>query len=216
MVTGLVRQLLYLASSWGLPLLVACQDVQTAFDTMRHSDIASTLCNRGVKAYLVAGMMRELTGLHAFMSLPAAGVTRPFDYSKGGKQGGVETPDQWNAVMDNMLEPLVVSWSMRKMGFCLQPDGKDAIYFSHAVWADNIVLFAASLSMMQTMVHELTLSVTSRGFDWKASSLEVLPSGSLAELTPISLLDVEGGRPYKLVSKLHLGGTCLIMSAHLS
>lgn len=118
-ITALVRQLQYLSARWDLPLIVALQDVKTAFDAMHHEHIAESMSQRGVSAGVTAAHLRELTGLHAFITLPGVGDTQKFCYSRGGKQGGLETPDQWNALVDHMLEPVVVSWTMRKFGFAL-------------------------------------------------------------------------------------------------
>ena len=124
MVTSLVRQLLYLAYNWNLPLLVAVQDVRTAFDAMHHAHIAEALEKRGVTPGLVAAHVKELSGIQAFITLPGVGDTAHFLYARAGKQGGVETPDQWNAFVDHVLEPVVVSWVARGFGFKLEgPEG---------------------------------------------------------------------------------------------
>ena len=112
-VTGIVRQLLYLASEWNLPLLVAAQDVQTAFDSMQHDDIAAAMVRRGINPGMVAAHLRELSGLKAFITLPGVGDSPSFVYNKGGKQGGIETPDEWNILIDDMLGPLVEVWNTR-------------------------------------------------------------------------------------------------------
>lgn len=77
-VTGLVRELLYIAHTWGLPLLLTAQDVRMSFDSMPHGLIAAALRAKGV-SYPNTGLhMRELTGLQARISHPLVGVTAPF------------------------------------------------------------------------------------------------------------------------------------------
>jgi hypothetical protein len=49
-VTGLVREVLHSAQAWGMPLLIACQDIQTAFDSLPHELIKSSLLASGVAA----------------------------------------------------------------------------------------------------------------------------------------------------------------------
>ena len=58
--------------------------------------------------------------------------------------------------------------------------------YTHAVWADNIILFAQSFGMMQRMVdimdEEFGKFVTDAGkryYNWKPDSFECLPSGPL-------------------------------------
>ena len=60
MVTSLVRQILHLAHSWDLPCVISCQDVRTAFDSMTHGSIRTSLCARGVGPDMTGIMMREL------------------------------------------------------------------------------------------------------------------------------------------------------------
>ena len=91
-ITGIIREVLYFADVWGLPLIVASQDIQTAFDDMEHNMVCQSLRARGISSQMSAVLLRELSGLQAVMTLPAAGTTQNFSYSKGGKQGGVETP----------------------------------------------------------------------------------------------------------------------------
>ena len=179
LVTGLVRQILYLADVWNMPVVISCQDVKTAFDAMRHDVIHTALHRRGLSSHIIAVMMRELSGLKAVVSLPTAGTTEPFNYDRGGKQGGVETPDQWSCLLDYVMEPLVVQWADRKWGFVLKTSEEDARYITHAVFADNIVLFAASRQILQQMVDELTTAMYNLGLEWKSSSLETLAGGQL-------------------------------------
>ena len=40
-----------------------------------------------------------------------------FEFCKGGKQGGVETPVEFNMFMESNLEALVLSWQSRGYGF---------------------------------------------------------------------------------------------------
>ena len=178
-ITALVRQLQYLAIGWGLPLLVALQDVELAFDSMQHELIATALQARGAAPSIVAAHLRELTGLNAVMTIPNAGDTNSFPYSKGGKQGGVETPDEWNAVID-FLEPLVVSWTLREFGFRMDYSDVDFKLVHHAVWCDNIILFARDQIMLQTMLNEISDRFQRFELFWKPSSLEVIPGGSFA------------------------------------
>ena len=174
MVCGLVRQLLFLSNVWGLPLLVACQDVCTAFDTMSHDVIVDALLARGCSPQLACVCLRELTGIQAVATLPGAGTTQPFVFEKGGKQGGAETPEVWNAVIDYLLEPLVNSWEERRMGFSLGHSTTDFRIITHAVWADNVVVFASDSVALQQMLSELAQAIAEGRFRWKPSSLEVL------------------------------------------
>ena len=49
-ITGIIREILYFADVWGLPLIVASQDIQTAFDDMEHNMVCQSLCARGISS----------------------------------------------------------------------------------------------------------------------------------------------------------------------
>ena len=184
--TGLIRQMLYHARLWKLPLLIGCQDMQAVFDSMPHEGIKSSLLARGVPAHDVGLYVEQLSGMKATIHLPGVGETGDFTFSCGGKQGGIETPDEWRALVEHVMDPLVRSWSVAGYGFSL---GDGQILVSHAVWFDNIFLFVNSLPVMQQMVRDLDVafgqlrhSNGARYLRWKPSSLEVLKGGSLRDV----------------------------------
>ena len=141
---------MHIAVTWGLPLVTALQDVQTAFDSMPHDAICSVMVGRGVSYNDVGLHLRELSGLRGQIRLPYVGGTSFFDFNRGGKQGGIETPDQWWVVIDHLLEPAVLRWCELGLGFQLcGDDGATEHLINHAIWADSVVLFAADYYMMQ-------------------------------------------------------------------
>ena len=55
---------------------------------MDHEFTAKSLRHRGMSSGIVAAMMRELADMNACMEIPGAGVKDPFEFSRGGQQGG--------------------------------------------------------------------------------------------------------------------------------
>ena len=210
-VTALVRQLLFLAYNWNMPLLVAVQDVRTAFDAMQHAHIALALEKRGVDPGLVAANLRELSGIQDYITLPGVGDSAPFLYTRGGKQGGVETPDQWNAFVDYVLESVAISWASRSFGFRIEGSESESYYVTHAFWCDNFIIFARDQVMLSIMIQEMTSRIHAFDLQWKASSLEIMPAGSFAEAFEYEFEVVQDGGPlrYKLVSEMLLLGEML-------
>ncbi len=96
---------MHVAVMWGLPLVMSVQDVRIAFDSMPHKLVKDALLVRGVSAHCTGLHMREVIGMQV---LPYAGQTPLFPFGKGGKQGGVETPDEWKVLIDYLLEPVVM------------------------------------------------------------------------------------------------------------
>ena len=73
------------------------------------------------------------------MKIDGAQPSSPFDFQKGGKQGGIETPDCFNIYFEEAIAEVTSLWVRRRMGFKL-----DDFKVTHAVWADNVILFAAN------------------------------------------------------------------------
>ena len=101
---------------------------------------------------------------------------------------------------------MAFSWSLRGFGFQI-----DECCFSHAIWCDNIVLFAANQIMMQQMLDEITDSFQQFHVSWKPSCLEVLRGGSLAEDFQNSFRVDQDGRmeSYKVVEPVTLLGEAI-------
>ena len=110
--------------------------------------------------------MLQLTGIQATMQIAGAGPSKGFDFTSGGKQGGVETPDLFNAVMEYLMEPLAESWTKRSFGV-KRIDQNLAEPIHHLVWADNVWLLAEDRETLQIMLSELTASIYDARFKWK-------------------------------------------------
>ena len=52
---------------------------------------------------MVRAIMEEMSGLTAEIRLFGAEPTPSFPYTKGGREGGRDTPTIWNVVIDDML-----------------------------------------------------------------------------------------------------------------
>eukprot|EP00959_Pyramimonas_sp_CCMP1952_P219080 4580527-Pyramimonas_sp.AAC.1 len=126
---------------WKLPAAIGAQDIATALDSMPHHLIMECSLSRGVGKWDTALLMHELHQIRATITLPLAGVSAPLEFQRGGKQGGVETPDEWNAMVESILELVVQKWESLGIGFVLpRDDGSPERCLSHAVWADSVVV----------------------------------------------------------------------------
>jgi hypothetical protein len=98
-------------------LITTQQDVQTAFDSMPRQLMEESVTSRRVCALDVGLHMQELTAEQARITLPHAGTKEPFEFSKGGKQGGIETPDLWRTMLDHVLCSLAHRWGQEASVF---------------------------------------------------------------------------------------------------
>ena len=180
--------------------MLGSQDIEIAFDCMRHDPVSQTFASRGAHPTVVAAVLREMSGMLGTLSLPGMEASEEFDMQRGGKQGGVETPEVSNTVLEWALEPLARSWRERDMGFSFD-DNSPAL--THLLWADNIWIIAGSMEEFLCMTRELTDTILSIGFRWKDVSLEYMPCGSLRDCSSGAL---EG---YTMVDHMMILGTYL-------
>ena len=113
-----------------MELHVVVQDVSMAFDSMRHERILDAHARSRINIGHQACLACELTQVKATIQIAGTGTTAPFDFSCRGKQGGVETPDEWNALLADTIAPVVACWNDRAWGFKL-----DSCLINHAIWA---------------------------------------------------------------------------------
>ena len=202
-----LRQVLFLAHRWNLPAFVAALDVATAFDSIDHGVMGDLLARAGVHAEHACCLLREVSGISASLSVPTAGSTSRFSWTRGGKQGGKETPDVWNVLVETAMEDLVRSWSSRHFGFDFGDDQR----LTHLVWADNIFLVAASADQLSTMCQELTNLISAVKLSWKESSLQYMRGGPGADETGDIDLSISGGATMtiKFVDNMEVLGVLL-------
>lgn len=172
LVTELLRQCLHLSAQWGKNVYIFSLDVQTAFDDMQHEVIFQSLLSRGVHAELVYALAQEYTDLRARVTVSDSDPSASFSFLRGGRQGGVETPEVFNMVVESALEQVIEKWRALKFGFTLD----DRHFTTHAVWADNFFIVAKTLDEGIAMVRDLTSAVYEKRFVWKPLSLEYICS----------------------------------------
>ena len=153
-------------------------DVATAFDTINHGDLTKALAQRGMRPNLVRALLREVSFMKCNTTLPGASPSDRFPMCCGGKQGGIETPEEFNVMIEFVLQPLVDRGRHERMGFCFGEDDERPL--SHLIWADNVILIAKSPNEFNQMAQELTDAICSIGFQWKRSSLEAILCGPIS------------------------------------
>eukprot|EP00959_Pyramimonas_sp_CCMP1952_P272876 5704326-Pyramimonas_sp.AAC.1 len=138
-ITGLLRQLFWNADTYsGMSLFICCLDVRTAFDCMTHDLVARALEWHGVHPRTTLNILRELSDIKARLLLPGCEPSAYFDFLRGGKQGGVDTPALFTLVMEYILAPCTHRWANKSCPpYGIQCDGDNGTHITHMVWADN-------------------------------------------------------------------------------
>ena len=178
MISESLRRMLHLSREWGSSIVIISADILKAFGSLNHEVFAEGLLRRGAHPGLVNAFMQEYYDLRGRVSIADSGHSEWFEFSKGGRQGGSETPGLFNTIMEMIAEPLVESWKARGFGWVM--DEMDP--FTHAVWANNWFLVGKSVEEAMIMMKELTQAVLSSGLRWKPESLEMMTSMAMAQV----------------------------------
>ena len=131
-------------------------DIKSAFDNLSPSVASRVFQDRGVPTGLIAAFMAQGVGLQidpSFVQIDFS-ETDPVDFSKSLRQGGKESIFTWDSTMLCLLAPLAKC--LAEEGYGIMLGEENSVMLTHAVWADNIWLFATSLQQLQTMLNMLT------------------------------------------------------------
>ena len=122
--------------------------------------------------------MRELAATVATARLGNVGFARPVGHSKGGKQGGKDTPDIWNRLLAATLGKLPRQWRAR--GWCVRIVGADGgcqdCVLCMLLWADNMFLLAPHKHQMLLMLKDVHLHLAAVGMKLKAGEITMMHS----------------------------------------
>ena len=140
--------------------------------------------------------MTELTHLKARIRSPGCDATDFFEFLRGGKQGGVDTPDLFNIMIEYLLHSLVLSWDERGFGvpWVSRSNEQENQTVNHLIWCDNVWLIATNRHQLETMILEITDAIHKGGFRWKPSSLQTMAVGDAQSenMHGISCTDIGG------------------------
>jgi hypothetical protein len=175
-ITELCRLAAQKSTRWDTPLFTMKLDVHRAFDALRHGVIHAALERALCPVRLQLAMLRELA--HCDITLNFQGsVWEDIMYSKGGKQGGSDTPELWKRVLDVALRQAKCRWDALSLGASFGQESKshgDTMYIDGVAWADDIILFANSLESMKLMFRILVEELKTLYLEIKPGSLEVM------------------------------------------
>jgi hypothetical protein len=187
-------------------------DVARAFDNLKHDVIMDSLVQAEAPWQYVYVIMLELCGTKLDIAFQQE-VFSGLQYSKGGKQGGTETPPVWNRVFDGVVRKSVLRWHALDVALDFDMAGfADVETFAKCVldilvWADDCVLCSKSLTGLKTMFTIMTEELQAVGLGWKAKSLELLRIGW--EWSERETAVCWGGCEIKLVNRFILLGICI-------
>ena len=150
-------------------------------------------------------MIEETLDLEGLGFVQGHKTPKKFNFNRCAKQGGMESPWEWNMVMRHVLNLCVDRWVSSGYGIDLPVLGK----VTNVVWADNIYFLSAYPLEAQRMAQDFTdIMVHQFGLRWKPESLEFLTT-SRGSASPLSLRQDGGQLDVKHVQEMHVLGSVL-------
>jgi hypothetical protein len=162
-----VRVLARKSFEWGYPLYVLKADISRAFDNIRHAPLEGALGRLGVPAKLQHCVFQELD---CHLNFSCQGTSwAGFAPSKGGRQGGTETPTLWNILLRDALVAALSRWWDLGLGWKFDASDVYAphlkaliddlppaspqhpLWLPYMAWADDLVLLGSSKDCAQNV-----------------------------------------------------------------
>ena len=192
------------AASWGLSFTFLKGDVRRAFDCISHEHLEEALEYVDCPARLQCAIFRELS--ESSINLLFQGATfEPIPFEKGGRQGGCDTPDLWNYLLNLCVCRAKARWRVAKLGIRLSLDDfqseygavlrgavgdpahphfgpedylEEGFYTLYCmIWADDLLLLAEDEEAAHAMWIILSEELARVGLVWKSGSLQLLVAG---------------------------------------
>ena len=203
-----VRLALQKKTAFGGSIFVFKGDVSRAFDNIDHDELCAALDEAGAPPQYAHAVMSEWS--HVCLDLQFQGhVWEGLEYSRGGKQGGTETPTMWCRLLDGVIRRARSRWNALSLGLVFEAEGfldaETAARMDIAVWADDIILASNTKAGLELMFDILTSEMRKVGLDWKPGSLEALKGGDAWEPGCV----IWSGHSVQVVQRMLLLGVCV-------
>lgn len=97
---------------FSVPAVLLSADVLSAFDEVPFELIFQAFLFVGLSRFLGVSLVREALFNVSRFKVPTAGTSVFLYVERGLKQGGIDSPDLWSAVLQMLLEPLLDGWKI--------------------------------------------------------------------------------------------------------
>ena len=190
------------ASQWGKShaLHLASLDVACAFDSFSVSVAANALEQIGIQHQLAFALLESYLENEAefrFQEISVAGVP----WERCIRTGSLEAPALWIALSIVAFDGIAKEWYEKGWGWSLTDAGASVFSsqqcdwkITNMLWADNVILLAATATQLKHMIADMTIALRCFGFDWKESSLAYMKLGCDLNLEHPLVVPVGGSR----------------------
>ena len=135
------------------PLSLVFIDVKKAFDSINHGAIYQALKSAGVPMLLV-NYIKDLYSTSKTRIVSGPTVSSPVAVNRGVKQGDPMSPFLFNLVLDTCLGKLEGGVQL-----------SETLKLSHIAFADDVVLLAPRMDLLQGIFNTYTESLSNIGLD---------------------------------------------------
>ena len=158
------------SNEFNIPVWLCAVDFTKAFDTVSHDSVSEALAQQGVPwKYIrtLAALYEQQTG-----RVVADKTSKPFDIRRGTKQGDPISPQLFNAVLENALKEVQITWRQKGWGISLGELDSDRI--TNLRFADDLILIASSREILGLMIKDLMHAVTRVGLELHMGKTKIL------------------------------------------
>ena len=152
---------------WNRTLFVAALDYRKAFDSISHDSLWNALRKQNVPDEYINLLQKLYAQQSATVQTDCQ--SRGFAIERGTKQGDPLSPVLFNAVLEDVMEPLTRKW--RNEGCCINI-GDHCL--TNLRYADDVLLVATSLEQLRTMIADVAVGVAKCGLELHPGKTKIL------------------------------------------
>jgi hypothetical protein len=225
-IADFTRLLVRKCAEYAEPIAILKIDLHRAFDTILHGHAVESLLRADIPCRLVHAVAQEFEclGTLSFQGQTWSNV----EYSKGGRQGGSDTPFVWVRVLDVAIRRAKQRFRAEDLGyrfvrddvwsesFVWEDEAQDAHHVPVMAWADDLLIFARGEAELERMWHILTEEIGELALSWKPSSFELLLGGPLRIAEEGSRTWVHAHEGGELKYHIKAGTSMNVLGVHVS
>ena len=142
-----------MAKNFDCPVYMLRWDIASAFDKVSVTSMMVMLQVAEVPAHLRLLLIREFLGV--ILDIRYGGTSTKVPQNSGVKQGSLEGPRLFNAIVHWIFRPMVAKWHDEGFGFCVS----ELLSVCLLAFADDVIFVAKDFDQLQLMLASHTIQI---------------------------------------------------------